>query len=247
MRALVLVPLVLVALAGAAQAQPTSKHEAAATAAYDRGDLETALREFEAAYADTSRPDLLYVIGKLYAARGDCPRAIDHFERFLATEPGPNATESARIEIATCVLLEGRQPDPGPTTSGGAITVDAAAGGGPERPAGEPSGTSPPRPRLATALIGGGLVLDAAAFYVYFEARRSQCGGVCTGITYDAYQDRESRASNLRLTAVVLGAAGTAAIGVGVWRYLAYRRARRVEVAVMPAAGGGTFVVAGRF
>ena len=76
-------------LATPALAQPTSPHEAAATEAYDRGDLDTALREFEAAYADTSRPDLLYVIGKLYAARGDCTRAVDHFDRFLDEQPRP--------------------------------------------------------------------------------------------------------------------------------------------------------------
>lgn len=236
MRARVLVPLVLVALAGAAQAQPTSKHEAAATAAYDRGDLDTALREFEAAYADTARPDLLYVIGKLYAARGDCTRAIDHFERFLATDPGPNATKGARTEIEKCERAAAVPPPPDVTTPEPPVPAPAA----------EPR-DQPPRPLLATALVGGGLVLDAAAIVVYLEARKSQCDGVCTGITYDEYRDRESRASNLRLTAVVLGAAGTAAIGVGVWRYLAHRRARHVEVAVMPTAGGGAFVVAGRF
>jgi len=86
---LTLAAALLTATAAAAWAQPASPtaHEAAATAAYQAGDLATALREFEAAYAETSRPELLYPIGKLLAAQGDCPRAIPHFERYPA--PGP--------------------------------------------------------------------------------------------------------------------------------------------------------------
>lgn len=227
---------ILLALTASAAAQPTSPHETAATAAYDRGDLVTALREFEAAYAETQRPDLLYVIGKLLAATDDCPRAIDHFNRFLATGPGPKATEGARTEIATCEQKLASRPPPDPTPP-----TPHPTGASPTSPVDRPS-----RDRLAMVLIGSGVAIDLAALLFYRQARDAQCDTVCTNITYDEYQSREARASRLRLTSVALASAGTLALGVGVYR-LVTRRRRTTDVALLPTADGALFVLDGRF
>lgn len=247
------------ALATAAAAQPTSPHEAAATAAYDRGDLPTALREFQIAYAETQRADLLYVIGKLYAATGDCTRAIDHFQRFLVTRPGPKATDGARAEITRCerVLAEARGADPvGPTPAGGGTTTvapvervggAAATGDGALAVTPGPRDDRPRRDRLPTVLIGGGVALDLLALLVYHQARDAQCDPVCEDITYAEYLAKEERAANLRLTSIALASVGTVVLGVGTWRYLSRRRARTVDVALVPTSGGATFVLDGRF
>jgi tetratricopeptide (TPR) repeat protein len=259
MRRLLAPALLLLVLASPAGAQPaTSAHESAATDAYDRGDLTTALREFEAAYEETQRPDLLYVIGKLYAARSDCRRAIEHFERFLATGPGPNATDGARAEIARCRAAEpatsatGTSDPATPPTEPGTTDPAAADPATPtvELGAGTSAATGAPhrrRDRWSLALIGSGVAVDLVALLVYQQARAAQCDRVCTGITYDAYQDKESRASNLRATAIVLGGAGTIALGVGVWRRLSRPRERAVDVSVLPTRGGGAVVLDGRF
>lgn len=229
-------------IASPALAQPTSPHESAATAAYDRGDLATALREFEAAYADTARPDLLYVIGKLYAARGDCTRAVDHFHRFLESNPGPNATEGARAEITKC------EPVPPPDA-----TVDAAPTPGdtttPTDTVASPAMASDRRgrDRVAKILIASGVTIDLLGLLLYTQARGAQCGPVCTGIDYDAYREKEDQASTLRLTSLGFAAAGTGLLGFGVWSYLKHRRERRVEVGLVPTAGGGAVVLGGRF
>jgi hypothetical protein len=244
----------LAALATTAAAQPTSPHEAAATDAYDRGDLPTALREFQIAYAETQRADLLYVIGKLHAATGDCTRAIDHFQRFLVTRPGPKATDGARTEIARCERLLADQRGPGPVGPAGGGTTTAA----PTETTGSASATAPTlappppddRPRrdkLPTVLIGSGVALDLLALLVYHQARDAQCDTVCTEITYDEYQAKEDRAANLRLTSIALASVGTVVLGVGTYRYLARRRARTVDVALVPTTSGAAFVVDGRF
>src|SRR5688572_24791372 len=171
MRAAIVIVLALALAATTAAAQPTSPHEAAATEAYDRGDLEVALREFEAAYVDTKRPDLLYVIGKLYAARGNCPRAIEHFEWFLASKPGPNATEGAKAEIEKCTAKastdgggESSEP-PIPESGGGDVVAEPDPGGAAAATGGITTAPSDRRPRdkLAVVLVGGGVALDLVA------------------------------------------------------------------------------------
>lgn len=236
-------------MASPALAQPASPHESAATAAYDRGDLATALREFEAAYADTARPELLYVIGKLYAARGDCTRAVDHFNRFLASNPGPNATEGARAEISKC---ETSAPAGDTTaadtlsTSTSASAGDAAAGG--ETPRSPSLATARhPRDRVAMILMASGVTIDLLGLLLYTQARGAQCGPVCTGIDYDEYREKEDKASTLRLASLGFAAAGTGLLGFGVWSYLKHRRERRVEVGVVPTADGGAVVLGGSF
>src|SRR6185295_11530530 len=154
-----------------------SPHEEAAATAFDAGDTATALTEFEAAYAETQRPDLLYVIGRLYAARDDCARAIEYFKRFLDTGPGPNATQGARKEIATCEATLAAKPQPPPpdvtppppdVTPPPSTTVDVTR----TAPAPRPFWKDP----AGDALVGGGVALGIAAVIVYSRARAAQCG-----------------------------------------------------------------------
>ncbi|MBE7451934.1 MAG: hypothetical protein HS111_24530 [Kofleriaceae bacterium] len=58
-----------------------------------------------AAHAETSRPDLLYVIGRLHAERKACRLAIEHFTRFLESKPGPRAAEAAQAEVDACQAI----------------------------------------------------------------------------------------------------------------------------------------------
>ncbi len=240
-----LVTLALTGSAAAAVAQPTSAHEEVAARAYDAGDLATALREFEAAFAETGRPDLLYAIGKLHAAHGDCPRAIDHFQRFLATGPGPKASDGARAEIATCeAALAAAVPAPEPAP----VEPDPSPEAAPLAPA-PTDGPGFYRDLLGTALVGGGVVAGVAAIVFYGQAIDAQCGGpVCTGVTYDQYLEDVERADRLRMRAIVVGGLGGALIAGGVVRYVLHGRSERtVDVAVAPTRGGGSFVVGGRF
>jgi tetratricopeptide (TPR) repeat protein len=246
--------------AGAASAQPsTSPHEATATAAYEAGDLETALREFEAAYVDTKRPDLLYVIARLHTERKDCTRGIEYFQRYLATNPGQTQTEAARNEITKCLnVLDAQKPPPAhdpvveepeltpppssagtDTTSPATTTVVASTRDG--------SG-SIMSDKLGVGLFIGGLVAEGAAVVLYVQARNAQCGDpVCTELTYDEYLDAEDKAKKLQLTSIVVAGAGAVLLGGAIYRFSTRDQRRAPALSLVPTHDGAAVTFSGRF
>jgi hypothetical protein len=246
--------------ATAASAQPsTSPHEATASAAYESGDLETALREFEAAYVDTRRPDLLYVIARLHTERKDCTRGIEYFQRYLATNPGPTQTEAARNEITKCLnVLDAQKPPPAhdPVVEEPEPTPPPSSGG---------TDTTSPAPSTVTAssrdgsgsimsdkvgvgLFIGGLVAEGAAVVLYVQARNAQCGDpVCTDLTYDEYLDAEDKAGKLRLTSIVVAGAGAVLLGGGIYRFATRDRRRTPALSLVPTHDGAAVTFSGRF
>jgi tetratricopeptide (TPR) repeat protein len=95
-RALLLALLLLApCFASDARAQPSESNDAiarahflAATGYFDTGDYESALREFERAYALTQYPRLLYNLYACHERLGQLEPAITRLEQFLAAEPG---------------------------------------------------------------------------------------------------------------------------------------------------------------
>jgi hypothetical protein len=252
----------LAASATAALAQPaSSSHETAATAAYESGDLDTALREFEAAYADTHRPDLLYVIGRLQTERKDCAKAIDYFERYLATKPGATQAEAAQTEITKCKaqLPSSTDNGAGSTTTSAGTTSTTTTGTGtgtggtsttfsttPTQPTEAPSSFT--KDKLGVGLFLGGLLAEGGAVVLYIQARNAQCGDpVCTTLTYDEYLDAEDRAKSLRLTSVIVAGAGAVLLGGGIYRFATHQRRSEPHVSFVPTDGGAAFSFSGRF
>ena len=270
MRAQLLAALTLALAATTASAQPTSSHEAAATAAYEAGDLETALHEFEAAYLETKRSDLLYVIGRLHAERKDCTKAIDFFTRYLATKPGQTQVEAAQTEITKCQkILDAQRPvdtTPPDTTGGGGTTTPPDTGGGTVTPTGggdtgsggattttvtastSDGGRSFMSDKLGVSLLVGGLVAEGAAVVLYVQARNAQCGDpVCTELTYDEYLDAEDKAKKLRLTSLIVAGVGGVFLAGGVYRFATHDKRREPAVTLVPTRGGAALSFSGRF
>ena len=79
---LALAALALAFVAGTAAAQPVD-HAALGAEAFADGRLDEALRELEAAYREEPDPNLLFALGRVHSARGDCLRAVDHYRRYL--------------------------------------------------------------------------------------------------------------------------------------------------------------------
>lgn len=250
--------------ASSADAQSTSPHEAAATAAYEAGDLDTALREFEAAHADTQRADLLYVIGRLHAERKECAKAIDSFQRYLATSPGQTQADAAQAEIAKCkATLDAQRPPAGGGGTGGGDTTAGTMTGRTGDGASAAVGATPPASaaragegsrsftsdKLGMTLLVGGAVAGGAAVVLYVQARGAQCGDpVCTELTYDEYLDAEERAKTLRLTSLIVAGAGAVLLGGGLYRFATHDGGRREpSVALVPTRDGAALTVRGRF
>jgi PEGA domain len=93
---------------GWAEAQPPSapasarSHFEAGIAAAGRGEMETALREFEAAYTIQPRPAVLYNIGQAQTVLGRPVEAIATFEKYLA-QGGAQLPAARREEIAALI------------------------------------------------------------------------------------------------------------------------------------------------
>lgn len=96
---------------------------------YEHGRYADAAREFEEAYRLSSRPVLLYNMGKAYDAANDFARALDAYQRFLdaVTEESPDRTfADHRVELLK--TLVGRVALDG-AVDGSEVKLDGAAAG----------------------------------------------------------------------------------------------------------------------
>lgn len=232
----------LAALATVADAQPID-HEARGYELATAGKLAEALEEFEAAYQATRAPQLLFAMGRMHSLLGDCARAKDHFQRFLATQPGPKAAEAAQTGIDTCKPAAATVVAPPPPRP---PTIVA--------PPPPPSGEPPPRRRsFASALagdrfaqLGVGAGLIGAGLFVY-SLHLSCWDGVCDG-DYADFEAKRDRAPLVGGLAIGVGAVGGALLLIGAIRQAGRRGGDDgVAVTAAPTAGGGMLGVAGAF
>jgi hypothetical protein len=98
-------PLLLLAalLAGAAPVHTDATSQAkahfrAATDAYRRADYQTAIAEFEAAYAAKPAPVLRYNLAQCYERSGDIDSALKSYHQYL--HESPDAEDRATVQVA---------------------------------------------------------------------------------------------------------------------------------------------------
>lgn len=243
---LALAALVLALAAGSAAAEPDNPAERGAQA-FAEGRYDEALRELEAAYQLDPDPNLLFALGRVHSARGDCLRAVDHYRRYLASQPGQRGAEAAQAEIDKCARAN---PPDDPGGDGHPVIDDQ-----PPPPPPPPRKAAPPG--FASAMIHdrfvqGGLVSGVIAGGLFVYALRTACwDGVCEvgdGIDYDEFEDRRALAPKLGVASAVMGGVAVALIGIGVVRYATRDDDDvRFEAAIAPARGGGEVVLSGRF
>jgi hypothetical protein len=239
MKQLVLVAA-LIALPLSASAGPKEKAEAQthiqnATAAHEAGSFDVALTELEAAYALDPQPDLLYAIGQVQVKLNNCPIAITYYEKFLATKPAAESTAAANEAINTCktqMATQPPQPEPQP------------------EPTPEPPPPPPPEPRkfdiIGTTLVGVG-VLSTVVGVVMYSSAVNDLDDAENAPTYQEHETLVDDAHSKRTYAVIFTAAGVAAIGVGAWHYLTFRKKEQSSVSVSPTKSGGMVTWQGSF
>lgn len=100
-------------------------HFKAASAYFTQGDYEKALEEFKASARYSSRPGLLFNIGRCYERIGDAAHAVDYYRRYLAALP--DAEDRGEVE-ASLALLERRvgRLEIRSTVPGARLTLDGA-------------------------------------------------------------------------------------------------------------------------
>ncbi len=225
----------------------------AASAAFEAGDYEVAVTEFEAAYALNGDPSFLFNIGRVHEEAGQLEKALSHYERFVV-EPGVSLEHRKLAHERILVLgpivnsardkasdeespgdLEARSPEPTPSPSPG------------------DTGNDPPRGQrlvITGAVLTG---LGAASLIV---------GGVFAGLSArdvdrvdsaptperrDELESSAVRNATIGDAMLISGGVVTAAgLGILVTGLVLRKRGRQTAaVHVSPTLGGA--VVSGRF
>ena len=239
MKQLVLVAA-LIALPLSASAGPMEEaqtHIQKATAAHEAGSFDVALVELEAAYALDPQPDLLYALGQVQTKLNNCPVAMTYYEKFLATKPGPEPTAATNEAINVCKTQMATAPQPEPTL---------------DQPVAQPEPPPPPPPEprqfdvIGTTLVGLGVISTVVGVVMYSSAV-NDLDDAEIAPTYQEHQTLVDDAHSKRTYAVIFTAAGVAAIGVGAWHYLSFRKKEQSRVSVTPTTTGGMVTWQGSF
>jgi tetratricopeptide (TPR) repeat protein len=96
---------------------------------YQQGRFDEAVAELEAGRAIDPRPEFLYSLGQSERKRGDCKRAIEHFQAYLAAVPSLKSSGAVHILIDRCVedqLAEGESLQEAGDVAGSAGKLEAA-------------------------------------------------------------------------------------------------------------------------
>lgn len=236
-----LVALPLAAFAGPKEKAEAQKHIDKAMEAHQQSKFDVALGELEAAFALDPQPDLLYAIAQVHVKLENCPVAISFYERFLETKPGAEPAAAANEAIATCREQLAAQPAP-------VVEPQPAPAPAPEPMPAQPPPSEPKRfDVIGTSLVGLGVVSTVVGVIMYSSAV-STLDDAEKAPSYDEHVSLVDDAHSKRTYAVIFTAAGVAAIGVGAWHYLRFRKkAEASSVAVSPTTTGGMISWSGRF
>jgi tetratricopeptide (TPR) repeat protein len=199
---------VVCALTAPARADETADaHLQDGLARYEAGDFAGAMDAFDAGYAVEPRPAFLFAAAQAARRSGDCRRAIDYYDRFLASDPSESQAEAARAQRERCAEMLPAEAEPEPATAKG-------------------------RPWYADPITDGAVVgstillLAGGAFALSANGAADDANAA---LTYDEHDAAAGRASQQRLwSAVALG--GGAVLGaVAVWRIIRHPDVRNPD------------------
>ncbi len=192
-----------------------------AEAAFEAGRWEEAADAFGEAFA--ADPDPKYVYAQAQAERlgGDCARAIELYDRFLALDPPAKPAEDARTNRERCRQeIERAKPSPPPAPPPPPPPHASDVG---------PVDESPRQPRawhrdpLGGALVGGGLVVTAIGAGLIgggVALDRSAADAPMEG----AFERDRDRSVTMHRAGIALTAIGTAVVIGGVIRWIVVAR-----------------------
>ncbi|MDP3278346.1 MAG: tetratricopeptide repeat protein [Deltaproteobacteria bacterium] len=99
-----------------------------AAEAYNRNEPDVAINLLDQAYTLDPQPLLLYNIGRSHELAGRLDRALEFYDRFLATHPDEAQAQlgrEARTGVQTLLDARGRSQNPNPNTTGAGPTVSS--------------------------------------------------------------------------------------------------------------------------
>ena len=246
------VVIAIVCAASICAAQPAVDHYRAGLALMKKQDHAAAATEFAAAYKLDPDPRYMFNLALAQRLGGDCKAALESYRAYLATNPPEVNANNARIGIERCettlattappVVEDKKPPDP-PVEQPRMEPARPEPVPEPVRP--EPVRDAPKqqRDRVGTLLLVGGGASAVASLSLYLIARDAASSTHDPGSLSD-FESNRDRARTMEIGAWITGGLAIGLVAGGVIRIVTRRN---TDVAVTPAAGGGSVVIGGRF
>ena len=246
------VALLIVLATGTAIAGPTEAERlyTAGQKAYDDKRYDEAVAAWERSYALSHVPALLFNLGQAYRLRaqpGDCSKASDAYQRFLALDKTSTQRPKAEgfiTELKPCVAAEDRGAEPAKQEPAPPPPPPVKAETHEVQPPPVVHVDQPGHGKRIASYAAGGLGLVLAGTGIYFGTRARALGNEVSdacrnGCDWDtvAEKDAEGR-SAARKQWVFLGLGGVGLATAGVLYWLDGRE-HAPRVAVTPHRGGG--------
>jgi tetratricopeptide (TPR) repeat protein len=205
------------AVAGAADDQL-----ALGLARYEAGDFEGAMDAFDAGYAVDPRPAFLFAAAQAARRSGDCRRAIDYYDRFLAGEPSQTQAEAAREQRDRCAATLSAEPDPAPAAPVRRWYRDPVTDG---------------------VIVGSVVLLLAGTTFALSAADATDDANAAT--TYDEHDAAADRASRRQVLSLVSFGGGVALGALAAWRIVRHPDGHERSAALRVGAGPGVGLAIG--
>lgn len=206
--------------------------------AFAASDYARASTEYAAGFAAEGWSGFLFAWAQSQRLRGDCPSALELYNRFLATSPPTKVEVMTRDAIAAC----------GDTTAPTKVPTNAH----PDDTSLEKIELRPPPPveppfqhKLAVVLVGSGLVASGVGLGYYVKARGSASDASRQAAHQEAIAHYE-RAKDRTLVARITGGVGAALVIAGVVRFVLNRPEEREPSTTIVLVPNG-IEIAGRF
>ncbi len=208
-----------------APAPPLDDRVRQAAEAYDRGEFDRALELLQAAYAETSKPALLFNMAQVQRSKSDCATAAATYRRFLdtTTSDDPNRQRAQRYEsdMLACAARASTSPAPEPSSpplSPRPVEMRSSSPGlqvtRPVPPApDEPARTWTPRKITAYALVGAGIVAAGASGVMALKAQSTYREAV---EWRSKHEERDKRFKRQQTLAWIFGGAALVSASTGV-------------------------------
>ena len=192
--------------------------------AYNAGDFARAAAQFEAGFAVEPWSGFLFMWGQAVRRGGDCPKAVELYRRFIATDPPANARAIAVQNLTACGANVEPPPEPPPVPPERHAVVAPPPRVEHEAP--------PLADTLAIALFGIGAINLTIGAIEYKLARDDERALETPSVYPQALYDR---ARDRLLVAEVTGGLGGALVVAGVLRLVWHRStSARFAVAISP-------------
>jgi tetratricopeptide (TPR) repeat protein len=233
----------VVALAGTARADHAGDAMKKGVELYKAGKYAEAVPYLEKAHKLDGKPETLFTLAQAQRLAGDCISAAANYHKVIERISDMNVGKLVQQNLALC---EPDEPKPEPK---------------PEQRA-EPDNDKPaPKPeviektvvrdtgstdKVAAAMFGGGMLAIGVAGGLYVAASNNADAADRAGSLMD-HDLLADRATTQRTIMYVAGGVGVAMMGFAIYRWASGDDRPKTDVAVVPAASGGSVFVTSRF